>query len=182
MEKRLILGYITPIIPSLIVSTAFITLFQFSGMTGFNQSSVVSTRQIVITFGFSLLGLLGVTILYWLMKRSKDFEIRILVALIVAPTSAILVMVVSQTLLMIVAKSISTFMASIIVLISLYFAVFSIIFIISNFFSSRVRNFIFIIYGSLIGAFLSLILLSCQVSNVTLIELSRNSFYSSVIP
>jgi len=49
-------------------------------------------------------------------------------------------------------------MASLIVLISLYVAVFSVIFIISNALSTRVKNFIFILYGALLGSFVSLLL------------------------
>ncbi len=79
-------------------------------------------------------------------------------ALVVAPTSAILVVIVSQTVLMVVAKAVSSWMTSIIVLVSLYVSVFSMIFIISNAFSTRTRNFIFIIYGSLLGSFISLLL------------------------
>jgi len=41
---------------------------------------------------------------------------------------------------------------------SLYVAVFSIIFILGNVFSTRVRNLIFILYGALLGSFVSLLL------------------------
>jgi len=81
-----------------------------------------------------------------------------LVALVVAPTSAILVVIVSQTVLMVVAKTVSSWMTSIIVLVSLYVSVFSLIFIINNAFSTRTRNFVFIVYGSLLGSFISLLL------------------------
>jgi len=97
-------------------------------------------------------------LLYWLARSRRGFEARVLVALVVAPTSAILVVIVSQTVLMVVAKAVSSWMTSIIVLVSLYVSVFSMIFIISNAFSTRTRNFVFIVYGSLLGSFISLVL------------------------
>ena len=115
-------------------------------------------EQIVWTVSLTLVGLLGVVLLYWLAGRRKGFEVRVLVALVVAPTSAILVIIVSQTVLMIVAKAVSSWMTSIIVLVSLYVSVFSMIFIMGNVFSTRVRNFIFIVYGALLGSFVSLLL------------------------
>jgi hypothetical protein len=59
---------------------------------------------------------------------------------------------------MILAKTVSTLMAAVIVLVSLYVAVFSVIFILSNAFSTRVRNLVFIVYGALLGSFISLLL------------------------
>jgi len=59
---------------------------------------------------------------------------------------------------MILAKTITSLMASIVVLISLYVSIFSVIFILSNAFSTKIRNLIFIIYGSLLGSFISLLL------------------------
>lgn len=115
-------------------------------------------EQIVWTVSLTLAGLLGVVILYWLTGRRRGFEARVIIALIVAPTSAILVIIVSQTVLMILAKAVSSWMTSIIVLVSLYVSVFSMIFIIGNVFSPRVRNSIFIVYGSLLGSFVSLLL------------------------
>jgi hypothetical protein len=49
-------------------------------------------------------------------------------------------------------------MASVVVLLSLYVAVFSVIFILSNAFSTRVRNFVFVVYGALLGGFISLLM------------------------
>jgi hypothetical protein len=115
-------------------------------------------EQVVWTVSLSLVGLLGVVLLYWLARSRRGFEARVLVALVVAPTSAILVVIVSQTVLMVVAKAVSSWMTSIVVLVSLYVSVFSMIFIISNAFSTRTRNFVFIIYGSLLGSFISLVL------------------------
>jgi hypothetical protein len=123
-----------------------------------HQSFSEEYMQVVWTIVLTLGGLFGVTFLYWLMKKSRDFEIRVIVALVVAPTSAILVIIVSQTVLMVIAKTVSSFMASLIVLVSLYIAVFSVIFIISNALSTRVKNFIFILYGALLGSFVSLLL------------------------
>jgi len=115
-------------------------------------------EQVVWTVSLSLVGLLGVVLLYWLARSRRGFEARVLVALVVAPTSAILVVIVSQTVLMVVAKAVSSWMTSIVVLVSLYVSVFSMIFIISNAFSTRTRNFVFIVYGSLLGSFISLVL------------------------
>ncbi|MDP2899925.1 MAG: hypothetical protein Q8O47_03025 [Candidatus Bathyarchaeota archaeon] len=159
MDRRLVLDYLTPIVLCLVISVGFVRLFILGGLSSSIHSSPSGFyEQLVWTLSLTLVGLIGVTFLYWMTRRRKDFEIRVVVALIVAPTSAILVIIVSQTVLMVVAKAVSSFMASIIVLISLYVAVFSMIFIISNVFSSRVRNFIFIVYGALLGSFVSLLL------------------------
>jgi hypothetical protein len=159
LDRKLVLGYLTPILSCLVISISFVRLFTLGGLNSSIHSSVSApNEQIIWTLSLTIVGLLGVAFLYWLTKKRRDFEIRILVALIVAPTSAILVIIVSQTVLMVVAKAVSSFMASIIVLVSLYVAVFSMIFIVSNTFSSRVRNFVFIVYGALLGSFISLLL------------------------
>ncbi len=159
MDRKLVLGYLTPILFCLFISVGFVRLFVIGGLSSSIHSPPSGFyEQLVWTLSLTLVGLFGVTFLYWLTRRRKDFEVRVVVALIVAPTSAILVIVVSQTVLMVVAKAVSSFMASIVVLISLYVAVFSMIFIVSNVFSSRVRNSIFVVYGALLGSFVSLLL------------------------
>jgi hypothetical protein len=100
----------------------------------------------------------GVTGLYWLITHSRAFELRALMAIVVAPTSAVLLIVLAQTILMVFAKAVSSLIASLIVLASLYIAIFSVIFIMTDAFSTRVRNFIFTVYGALLGSFLSLLL------------------------
>ena len=159
MDRRLILGYLTPIISCLFISVGFVRLFKLGGLSSSIYSSPSGAyEQMVWTLSLTLVGLIGVVLLYWLTKRRRDFEIRVLVSLVVAPTSAILVIIVSQTVLMVIAKTVSSFMTSIIVLISLYVAVFSMVFIVSNVFSSRLRSLIFIVYGALLGSFVSLLL------------------------
>lgn len=159
MERRVVFDYLLPIISCLIISLGFVRLFLIGGLGNYIRGSPSGfLEQITWTVSLTIVGLLGVLLLYWLARRRKGFEARILVALVVAPTSAILVIIVSQTVLMVVAKSVSSWMTSIIVLISLYVSVFSMIFIMSNVFSSRVRNFIFVVYGALLGSFISLLL------------------------
>jgi len=154
-----VFDYLLPIISCLIISLGFVRLFLIGGLGNYIRGSPSGfLEQITWTVSLTIVGLLGVLLLYWLARRRKGFEARILVALVVAPTSAILVIIVSQTVLMVVAKSVSSWMTSIIVLISLYVSVFSMIFIMSNVFSSRVRNFIFVVYGALLGSFISLLL------------------------
>ena len=158
MERRVVFDYLLPIISCLIISLGFVRLFLIGGLGNYIRGSPSGfLEQITWTVSLTIVGLLGVLLLYWLARRRKGFEARILVALVVAPTSAILVIIVSQTVLMVVAKSVSSWMTSIIVLISLYVSVFSMIFIMSNVFSSRVRNFIFVVYGALLGSFISLL-------------------------
>ncbi len=160
IDRKTLIHYITPIISSITVSVGFVALFMRSGLI----NSIPPNRgggvydQVVWTLSLTLLGLLGVTFLYWLITRKKDFELRVLLALAVAPTVAVLAIIVSQTLLMILAKTVSTLMAAVIVLVSLYVAVFSVIFILSNAFSTRIRNLVFIVYGALLGSFISLLL------------------------
>jgi hypothetical protein len=159
LERRVVFDYLLPIISCLIISLGFVRLFLIGGLGNYIRGSPSGfLEQITWTVSLTIVGLLGVLLLYWLARRRKGFEARILVALVVAPTSAILVIIVSQTVLMVVAKSVSSWMTSIIVLISLYVSVFSMIFIMSNVFSSRVRNFIFVVYGALLGSFISLLL------------------------
>ncbi len=159
-ERKIILQYITPIASSITVSVGFVALFMKSGLIKSLPPSLGGEiyDQVAWTLSLTLLGLFGVTFLYWLITRKKDFELRVLLALAVAPTVAILVIILSQTVLMILAKTISSLMAAIIVLISLYVAVFSVIFVLSNAFSTRIRNLVFIIYGALLGSFISLLL------------------------
>ena len=159
MDNKLVFGYITPILACITISLGFVRLFLMGGMnSSIHQSFSEEYMQVIWTLVLTLGGLIGVTFLYWLTKKSRDFELRVIIALVVAPTSAILVIIVSQTVLMVIAKAVSSFMASLIVLISLYVAVFSVIFIISNALSTRVKNFIFILYGALLGSFVSLLL------------------------
>jgi hypothetical protein len=159
LDKKLVFGYVTPILACITVSLGFVRLFLMGGMnSSIHQSFSEEYIQVIWTLVLTLGGLIGVTFLYWLTKKSRDFELRVIIALVVAPTSAILVIIVSQTVLMVIAKAVSSFMASLIVLISLYVAVFSVIFIISNALSTRVKNFIFILYGALLGSFVSLLL------------------------
>jgi hypothetical protein len=160
IERKIIIQYLTPIISSIAVSVGFVALFMKSGLIKSIPPSLGGGiyDQVVWTLSLTLLGLFGVSFLYWLITRKKDFELRVLLALAIAPTVAILVIILSQTVLMILAKTISSLMAAIVVLISLYVAVFSVIFVLSNAFSTRVRNLVFIIYGALLGSFISLLL------------------------
>jgi hypothetical protein len=159
LERRLIVDYLFPITSCIVISLGFVRLFILGGLGSSIHSSPSGTmEQVAWTVSLTLVGLVGVVLLYWLSRSRKGFEARVLVALVVAPTSAILVVIVSQTVLMVVAKAVSSWMTSIIVLVSLYVSVFSMIFIISNAFSTRIRNFVFIVYGSLLGSFISLIL------------------------
>ena len=159
-EARVVMGYLTPIVSSMAVSLLFVRLVVSSGLIRSQPPTLGADAygQAVWTLSLTLLGLVGVTLLYWLITRGRDFELRVMLALVVAPTSAILVIIVSQTVLLVVAKAVSTLMASIVVLLSLYMAVFSVIFILSNAFSTRVRNFVFILYGALLGGFISLLM------------------------
>ncbi|TRO52961.1 hypothetical protein E2P71_06985 [Candidatus Bathyarchaeota archaeon] len=159
-ERKIIIQYLTPIASSITVSVGFVALFMKSGLIKSLPPTIGGEiyDQVAWTLSLTLLGLFGVTFLYWLITRKKDFELRVLLALAVAPTVAILVIILSQTVLMILAKTISSLMAAIIVLISLYVAVFSVIFVLSNAFSTRIRNLVFIIYGALLGSFISLLL------------------------
>jgi hypothetical protein len=159
LDRRLVLDYLYPILSCLVISLGFVRLFLIGGMSLTMPGDGPGVgEQVVWTVSLTLAGLLGVVILYWLAGRRRGFEARVLIALVVAPTSAILVIIVSQTVLMVVAKAVSSWMTSIIVLVSLYVSVFSIIFIIGNVFSPRVRNSIFIVYGALLGSFVSLLL------------------------
>ena len=159
MARRLAFDYLSPVISCLVISLGFVRLFMIGGLGATLRSPGGGyVEQIAWTFSLTLAGLMGVVLLYWLTGRRRGFEARVLVALVVAPTSAILVIIVSQTLLMVVAKAVSSWMTSLIVLVSLYVSVFSLIFIMGNVFSSRVRNFIFIVYGALLGSFVSLLL------------------------
>ena len=159
-ERKIIIQYLTPIASSITVSVGFVALFMKSGLIKSLPPTIGGEiyDQVAWTLSLTLLGLFGVTFLYWLITRKKDFELRVLLALAVAPTVAILVIILSQTVLMILAKTISSLMAAIIVLISLYVAVFSVIFVLSNAFSTRIRNLVFVIYGALLGSFISLLL------------------------
>jgi hypothetical protein len=159
LAHRVLVDYLTPIASCLIISLGFVRLFMIGGLGGtLHGPGGGFVEQLVWTISLTLAGLLGVLLLHWLAGRRKAFEARVLIALVVAPTSAILVIVVSQTVLMVVAKTVSSWMTSIIVLVSLYVSLFSMIFIMGNVFSSRVRNFIFIVYGALLGSFVSLLL------------------------
>ncbi|HEX9913633.1 MAG TPA: hypothetical protein VGB32_01830 [Candidatus Bathyarchaeia archaeon] len=159
-DTRVVVGYLTPIVSSMVVSLGFVRLIVSSGLIRPTPPTLGADAygQAVWTLSLTLLGLVGVTFLYWLITRGRDFELRVILALVVAPTSAILVIIVSQTVLLVVAKAVSTLMASIVVLLSLYVAVFSVIFILSNAFGTRVRNAIFILYGALLGGFISLLM------------------------
>jgi hypothetical protein len=151
--------YLTPIISTIGISILFVSNFIKTGMLNSLPTLSGSVyEQFTWTLSLTLLGLLGVTILYWFTSRERDFELRVILAIIVAPTSAILVIILSQTVLLIVAKAVSTLIASIIVLLSLYVAVFSVVFILSDALPVRVRNFVFIIYGALLGSFISLLI------------------------
>ena len=157
---KVIVGYLIPIVSSIALSLCFVRLIVSSGLINPQPPTLGADAygQAIWTLSLTLLGLVGVTILYWLITRGRDFELRVIMALVVAPTSAILVIILSQTVLLVIAKAVSTLMASIVVLISLYVAVFSVIFILSNAFSTQVRNFIFVLYGALLGGFISLLL------------------------
>ncbi len=153
------LDYLSPVLSCLVISLGFVRLFMIGGLGATLRSPGGGyVEQVAWTVSLTLAGLMGVVLLYWLTGRRRGFEARVLMALVVAPTSAILVIIVSQTILMVVAKAVSSWMTSIIVLVSLYVSVFSLIFIMGNVFSSRVRNFIFIVYGALLGSFVSLLL------------------------
>ena len=160
MRSGVVAGYIAPIAASVAVSLGFVRLVLMGGLIRPTPPTLGADAygQAVWTLTLTLVGLVGVTFLYWLITRGRDFELRVILALVVAPTSAVLVIVVSQTVLLVVAKAVSTLMASIVVLLSLYVAVFSVIFILSNAFSTRVRNFVFVVYGALLGGFISLLM------------------------
>lgn len=144
----------------MVISLGFVKMIISSGLTSPLPRTVSGgfIEQLVWAIAPIVLGLFGVTGLYWLISKHRDFELRVLFAIIVAPTSAILVIVLSQTLLMIIAKTVSSLMVTVTVLVSLYVSIFSVIFILSNAFSASVRNFIFILYGALLGSFVSLLL------------------------
>lgn len=151
--------YLTPIVSTIGISILFVSNFIRTRMLiTLPTLSGSPYEQFTWTLSLTLLGLLGVTILYWLTSKEKEFELRVILAIIVAPTSAILIIILSQTILLIMAKAVSTLIASIIVLLSLYVAVFSVVLILSDALSTRIRNFIFIIYGSLLGSFISLLI------------------------
>jgi hypothetical protein len=159
-DPKIVAGYLTPVVSSMVVSLGFVRLIMSSGLFSSQPPALGADPYgfAVWTLSITLLGLVGITFLYWLITRGRDFELRVILALVVAPTSAILVIIVSQTVLLVVAKAVSTLMASIVVLLSLYVAVFSVIFILSNAFSTKVRNFVFILYGAFLGGFISLLM------------------------
>jgi len=165
--RTIALSYLTPVVLCLIVSLSFVKVFIVSGLSPRLPIAGTFFEQFSWTIVPTALGLFGVTFLYWMISKHKDFELRVLFTVVVAPTSAILVIVVSQTLLMAITKAVSSFMLTVTILVSLYVAIFSAIFIMANALSTNVRNFIFIIYGSLLGSFLSLML--STISLVTLL-------------
>jgi hypothetical protein len=158
-KAGLVSGYLIPTTACLLVSVGFATLFLASGLRqSLPRVGSGPAAQVLWTLLMSAIGLLGVTGLYWLIAHHRDFEVRVLMAIVVAPTSAIVVIVLSQTILMAVAKMVSSFVVSLAVLASLFTAIFSAIFILSDALSTRVRNLLFVAYGALLGAFISLLL------------------------
>jgi hypothetical protein len=153
-------SYVIPVTLCLIVSLGFVGLFTASDLSQSLPRIAVGSlfEEVVWTVTLALCGLIGVTGLYWLISHRRDFELRLLMAIVVAPTSAILLIVFTQTILMVFAKVVSSLLTSLIVLASLYVAIFSVIFILTDAFSTKIRNGIFIIYGAMLGSFVSLLI------------------------
>ena len=79
-ERKIIIQYLTPIASSITVSVGFVALFMKSGLIKSLPPTIGGEiyDQVAWTLSLTLLGLFGVTFLYWLITRKKDFELRVL--------------------------------------------------------------------------------------------------------
>jgi len=153
------LDYFAPVALSIGISLGFSQIYLSS--TGFstyvNLSRFGLPYQLMLTAFSVALGLVGVSVFYYLLTRRKDFETRVVAALVFAPTTAVIVILVSQAVLLSVAKEAYSYLVAFIIIVSIFIAVFSTVFILADIFSRRSRNVLYIIYGSILGGFLGLI-------------------------
>jgi len=153
------LDYLAPVAVSIGISLGFSHIYLSSTSSSIHISllRLGLPYQVMVTAFSVTLGFVGVSIFYYLLTRRKDFEARIAAALVFAPTTALIVILVSQAVLLSVTKETYSYLVAFIIIASIYISVFSTIFILTDILSKRTRNILYIVYGSVLGGFLGLV-------------------------
>jgi len=139
------------------ISVGFAHLFLVSKLPSFATGAMSgSLRETGLAVVLALLGLSGTTIFYTLLVRKRQFEARLVLAAVMAPTVGVVVVVVSQTILLTVLKQTNALAIALVIMFSLYLSVFSAIFVISGWASRATRNIIYVVYGSVLGGFIGI--------------------------
>lgn len=152
------LDYLVPVAVSISISTAFSQIYLISpsfGHVGLSRFGLIT--ELLITMFSVGLGIIGTSLFYYLLARRKDFEARLVAAVVFAPTIALLAVILGQTILLSVAKESFTVLVALIIVASIYASVFSTVFILTDILTKGARNLLYVFYGSILGGFLGLI-------------------------
>jgi len=142
---------------SIAISLAFAHLFLISGMPSVTRSSVLGgLGEVGMAVALALLGLAGTTVFYTLLIKKREFEARLILGAVFGPTVGILVLIVGQAILLSVVKQTNALAVALIIIISLYVSVFSVVFVITGSLSRMTRNIMYVVYGSVIGGFIGI--------------------------
>lgn len=145
--------YFGPALSSVLISLGFGYLSLISGLPS-STSAFGGLREAGMALVLACIGLAGTTAFYTLLFRNREFEARLVLAAVFGPTVGIVVVVLSQAIVLSVARGTNALAVALIILISLYMSVFSAIFIIADWVSGVTRNMIYVIYGSILGSFI----------------------------
>lgn len=161
--------YFALAVSSIVISVGFAHLSLISGFPSSSTSIFGGVREAGMALVLALIGLAGTTAFYTLLYRKREFEARLVLAAVFGPTVGILFVVVSQAVILSVAKETNALAVALVILFSLYMSVFSAIFIIADWVTGIIRNMIYVIYGSVLGGFIGIGLSSATLIVILLI-------------
>ncbi len=157
--------YLVLVFCSMAIALSFAYLFSISGEAHFTSNSFFGgLREAGMAIVLALLGVSGTTLLYTLLIKNREFEARLILGAIFGPTVGVLVVIVSEAILLGVAKQTNATAVALIIVSSLYISIFSVIFIVTGSISRRTRNIVYVIYGSVIAGFIGI-----GLSSITLV-------------
>lgn len=153
------IDYFLPLVLGLAISMAVTSILLAIGAARpLLPQSPDPVESIFIALILALIGLLGATGLYQLVKMRKTFAVRLIFLAIFAPWVAVMSVVLGQALLLGAVKG-SGFAPGVTIwfvfvfLLSIYASILFAVLVLMGSLSVKIRNVVYVVYGSMIGAF-----------------------------
>gem|GEM_PF-3550622 len=153
------IDYFLPLVLGLIISVGVTsTMLAIGAARPLLPQSRDSFESIVIALILALIGLLGATGLYQLVRMRKAFAVRLIFLAIFAPWVAMMTVILGQALLLGAVKGSGfargvTIWFAFIFLLSIYASILFAVLVLMGSLPVRIRNVVYVVYGSMIGAF-----------------------------
>ena len=152
--------YFLPLTLGLVISVGISSLLLSMGAARpLLPQSKDPLSSIMFALVLAVVGLAGATGLYHLVRMRKTFAVRLVFVAIFAPWVAVMTLILGQALLLGAVKGTGfpqglTIWFVFVFLLSVYASIIFAIMVLMGSLSTRVRNVVYVVYGSMIGAFI----------------------------